>query len=81
MCDRGTFSTSDIGKGAVLAVFKQYDEAIRCYDIAMELKPDLSDTYTNKGAVLVKFGLHKEAKKYYDKVAKLKSGDTDTVNE
>ena len=62
-------------------MFKQYDEAIRCYDIAMELKPDLSDTYTNKGAVLVKFGLHKEAKKYYDKVAKLKSGDTDTVNE
>ena len=63
----------------MLAVFKQYDEAIRCYDKAMELKSDLSDTYTSKGAVLVKVALRREAEKHYDTVAKLKSDGADTL--
>jgi tetratricopeptide (TPR) repeat protein len=46
---------------------KEYSEAIRRYDKAIEIDPNNASEWTNKGAALAKIGKHNGAIEYYDK--------------
>ena len=36
-------------KGRFLTELEQYEEAIKCYDKAIELEPDFAEAHVNKG--------------------------------
>ena len=46
---------------------KEYSEAIRRYDKAIEIDPNNASEWTNKGAALAKIGKHNGAIEYFDK--------------
>lgn len=50
----------------------KYNEALKAYDKAIELKPDYVEAWYNKGVVLDNLGRHDEALKAYDKAIVLK---------
>src|SRR5690348_194625 len=50
---------------------KEYDEAIECYDKALEIDPKDADALNNKGLALNKLGKYKEAIEYYDKASEI----------
>jgi len=60
-------------KGVSLAQLGKYEEAIKYYDKAIEIKPDFANAWFNKGNSLVKLGKEEEARICYDKAKKLKS--------
>ena len=60
-------------KGLALNSLGKYDEAIKCYDKAIEIDPDDADTWNNKGLALNSLGNDDEAKKCYDRSKKLGS--------
>jgi tetratricopeptide (TPR) repeat protein len=45
----------------------KYEEAIKCYDKAIELKPDYADAWFEKGKALKEMGYKREAKKSFEK--------------
>ncbi len=58
-------------KGSPLSDKEEYDEAIKCYDKAIELDPKYSNAYNNKGWTLFKKEEYDEAIKCYDKAIEL----------
>jgi tetratricopeptide (TPR) repeat protein len=50
---------------------KEYNEAIECYDKALEIDPKDADTLNNKGNALDNLGKHKEAIECYDKALEI----------
>ena len=58
-------------KGIALRNLEKYDEAIACYDKAIELEPDNAAAYYNKGIALQKHGNLDEAIEAYDEALKL----------
>lgn len=59
-------------KGRALFGLKRFDEAIKAFDKAIELKPDYAKAYNNKGIALKNIGKFDEAIKAYDKAIELK---------
>ena len=62
-------------KGAVLADFRRFDEAIKNYDRALELEPDDGTTYANKSVALASLGRYEEAVDACDEAIGLNPGD------
>ena len=58
-------------KGNELFDLGKYEEAIQCYDIAIEINPDFEEAYYNKGTALSDLGNKEEAIKCYDKAIEL----------
>ncbi|MGN6630323.1 MAG: tetratricopeptide repeat protein [Candidatus Nitrosocosmicus sp.] len=58
-------------KGISLYYLGSYNEAIACYDKAIELNPDYTDAYYNKGLLLNHLGDHNQAIACYDKAIEL----------
>jgi tetratricopeptide (TPR) repeat protein len=59
-------------EGRALAGLKRYDEAIKAFDEAIELKPDYAKAYNNKGITLKNIGKLDEAINAYDKAIELR---------
>ena len=53
----------------------EYQQAIDCYNKAIELDPEDADTYNNKGIALKSLGEYQQAIDCYDKAIKLKPDD------
>ncbi|MEM2900606.1 MAG: tetratricopeptide repeat protein, partial [Thermoplasmata archaeon] len=58
-------------KGTALYNLERYEEALECYDKAIELKPDSEEAWNNKGNTLRKLGKNKEAIDCYDAVLRI----------
>ncbi|MDX2049598.1 MAG: tetratricopeptide repeat protein, partial [Rickettsiaceae bacterium] len=61
--------------GNVLDNLSRYLEAIRAYDEAIKLKPDLALAYYNKGAIMHKMSRYNEAVTAFDEAIRLKPED------
>lgn len=61
--------------GIKLANLGKYQEALECFDKAIKLSPNRSETWYNKGSALLKLGRYQEALECYDKSLKLNSKD------
>jgi len=59
-------------KGSTFADLDRYEEALKAYDTAIKLKPNVYSTWFNKGVALYELGRCDEALKAYDKVIELK---------
>ena len=59
-------------KGFALASLGQYEEALKAYDKAIELKPDFSVAWNNKAFSFSSLGRYEEALNAYDKAIELK---------
>jgi len=57
--------------GCALGKLERYEEAIKAYDRAIELKPDYAIAYYNKGCTLGKLERYEEAIVAYDKAIEL----------
>ena len=53
-------------KGLILSKLDRYDEAISCFDTALDFNPENYYAWTNKGDVLYGQGIYEEAIKCYD---------------
>ncbi|HEX5519266.1 MAG TPA: tetratricopeptide repeat protein, partial [Candidatus Nitrosocosmicus sp.] len=67
-------------KGISLYYLGSYNEAIACYDKAIELNPDYADAYNNKGISLYYLGSYNEANTCYDKAIELNPDYADAYN-
>ena len=80
----GGFDSNDVwgqrNKGAALYSLGKYDEAIKCYDKAIEFDPDNPVVWNNKGLALNSLGKYDEAIKCYDKAIEIDPDDADTWN-
>ena len=59
-------------KGNVFSDLKNLDEAIKCYDKALEIQPNYVDAWYNKGLALYILKNLDEAIKCYDKALEIK---------
>ena len=67
-------------KGNALADQEKHEEAIKCYDKAIEINPKNDNAYTNKGISLAKQENHEEAIKCYDKAIEINPKNDSTYN-
>ncbi len=58
-------------KGNTLARLGHFDEALACYERALEIDPDYRGAWVNKGYVLTKLGRYDEATSCADRVLRL----------
>ena len=63
-------------KGIYKSANGEYAEAIKYYDEAIKLKPNMADAYYNKAVAKTKLGLLKEAIEEYDKAIELRADYT-----
>jgi len=61
----------DKNKGATLDHLGKPDEALKCYDKAIEINPNYAKAWFNKGIALSKLGRPDEALKCYDKAIEI----------
>ena len=66
-----------VSKGSALFKLEKYDDAIKCYDKIIEIKPDDIDAYYNKGSALAELRHRKKAIMCFDNVLELNSDDID----
>jgi tetratricopeptide (TPR) repeat protein len=59
---------------------KRYDEAIKCYDKAIEINSLYYDVYNSKGLALSLLEKYDEAMKYYDKAVEIDPNNVDALN-
>ena len=82
--DGGGFDSNDVwgwrNKGGTLYFQGKYDEAIECYDKAIEIDPDSSVVWNNKGLALNALGKYEEAIACYDRVIEIDPQDADAWN-
>ena len=62
-----------IGKGSVLISMGEYDNAIKHYDLALEIEPDNADLLKKKAFILAQLGLLDKAKDYFELATQNKS--------
>jgi len=78
------FDSDDVwgwrNKGGALYFLGKYDEAIECYDKAIEIDPNNPVVWNNKGLALYHLDKHEEAIKCYDKAIEIDPNDADTWN-
>ena len=53
-------------KGATLNNLNKYEEAIKSFNMALEIRPSLAIAWYNKGSALVAIGEYEEAMKSFD---------------
>ena len=68
-------------KGFALARLKRYDEAVRCYDEAIALKPDDVASHIARGIALRFLRKHDEAIRCFDEAIQLKPDVVTTYRE
>jgi CHAT domain-containing protein/Tfp pilus assembly protein PilF len=66
------------GKGVILSVVGRYQEALDCFDKALQLKPDAYEIWHNKGNLFSYLPRHKESLAYFDKALQLKPDNYET---
>ena len=80
----GGFDSNDVwgwrNKGGALYFLGKYDEAIECYDKAIEIDPDNQVVWNNKGLALNSLGKYDEAIVSYDKAIEIDPTDADAWN-
>jgi len=60
-----------VNKGSALENLGKHQEAIECYDKALEINPRLAEAWNNKGLALDNLGKYEEAIDCYDKTLKI----------
>ena len=70
-------------KGVFHAQRKEFGEALRCFDQALQIDSELAPAHSNRGRVLLTLGPEKagEALKSFDKALKLKPDEIDTLRD
>ncbi len=58
-------------KGVALLNLGNYEEAIKCYDKAIEIEPNNAEAWNNKGIVLGRLSKYEEAIACYDKAIEI----------
>ena len=80
----GGFDSNDVwgwrNRGGTLYFEGKYDEAIACYDKAIEIEPDNPVVWNNKGLALNSLGKYEQAIACYDKVIGIDPKDADAWN-
>ncbi len=66
-------------KGNTLVESSMYDDAIRCYDKALEINPCSMEAWNNKGLALARTGRLAEAVQSYDKALEIDPGDSEVM--
>ena len=66
-------------KGNALVESSMYDDAIKCYDKALEINPGSMEAWNNKGLALARTGRLAEAVQCYDKALEINPGDTEVM--
>lgn len=66
-------------KGNSLVESSMYDDAIKCYDKALEINPGSMEAWNNKGLALARTGRLAEAVQCYDKALEIDPGDTEVM--
>jgi tetratricopeptide (TPR) repeat protein len=64
-------------KGVALGNSERYEEAIKCFDKAIEIDPSYADAWNLKGLVLVNLERYEEAIRYFDKAIEIDPMDAD----
>ena len=67
-------------KGVVLGNLSRYDEAIKCYDKALEIDGKHVGAWNNKGYALYSLDKYPEAMQYFDKVLEIDSKHVNAWN-
>jgi len=60
-------------KGLTHAKIEDYEEAIKCFDKAVQLDPNNALAWISKANVLIEYGNEEEARKCFDKASKIDS--------
>ena len=71
MYKRQEYDLAFYNKGIALSVTGNIQEAITCYDKAIEINPQYADAYNNKGLSLYYLGDNQEAIACYDKAIEI----------
>ena len=58
-------------KGVALRRLGRFEEAVGCYDRALEIDPTLVEAWNGKGVALAVQGRYEEALSYYDRALEL----------
>ena len=66
-------------KGISLAVLERNDEALECYDKAIQMDPNDEFAFYNKGVLLTDMNRSEEALECYDKVLEIEPDDADAL--
>jgi len=81
---RAGFDFNDVwgwrNKGLALYFLGKYEEAIKCYDKAIEIDPNDADVWNNKGDSMDSLGKYEEAITSYDKAIEIDPNDADVWN-
>jgi len=62
-----------ISKGTIFTDQYNYEEALKCYDKAIEIDPHNSRAWYSRGMILNTKGKYEEAKKCYNRASELES--------
>jgi tetratricopeptide (TPR) repeat protein len=74
-------SAPDYAKQGDACFFEnRYDEAIAAYDRALQIQPDLADTWNNRGVVLTRMQRYEEAIASYEQATKIRPHYPDAWN-
>lgn len=74
-------SAPDYAKQGDACFFEnRYDEAIAAYDRALQIQPDLADTWNNRGVVLTRMQRYEEAISSYEQATKIRPHYPDAWN-
>jgi tetratricopeptide (TPR) repeat protein len=63
-------------KGFILGELGRYEEALKCFDEALEINYKDSNIWNNKGVILYKLGKYKKALKCFDEALKISPKDS-----
>ncbi|OCR02733.1 hypothetical protein BCD67_07450 [Oscillatoriales cyanobacterium USR001] len=79
--EQAPMSSSDYAKIGDACFFeKRYESAINAYNQALQIQPELADTWNNRGVVLTRMQRYKEAIESYEQATKLRPNYSDAWN-